>query len=68
MADEVVVRFLEATSQDESLRAGLSGILGVEDGGVYIFYTPILCSYDRQVSFLPTQKAEDSVKDWKTGY
>lgn len=32
MANEVVVRFLEATSQDECLRAGLAGILGVEDG------------------------------------
>jgi len=32
MANEVVVRFLEATSQDESLRAGLAGILGVGDG------------------------------------
>lgn len=38
MANEVVVRFLEATSQDECLRAGLAGILGVEDGARLFFH------------------------------
>jgi hypothetical protein len=34
MAIEAVVQFLEATSQDETLRAGLSDIIGVGDGDV----------------------------------
>ena len=34
MAIEAVVQFLEATSQDETLRAGLSDIIGVGDGDI----------------------------------
>ena len=34
MTVEAVVRFLEATSKDTSLREGLAGIMGVGDGNV----------------------------------
>ena len=34
MAIESVVQFLEATSQDETLREGLAGIIGVGDGDI----------------------------------
>lgn len=34
MAIEAVVRFLEATSQNEALRQGLAGIIGVGDGDI----------------------------------
>lgn len=34
MTVEAVVQFLEATSQDKSLRQGLAGIMGVGDGDV----------------------------------